>query len=128
MKLYAITRGDYSDYHIITLTADKNVANQLAKRFKSNDDFYGDARIEEYEAGEIILGKELYYVRMEDGNITDVREDYSDYNIYNTSVTKVKGLKGKEVYYTYVLTDSRDKAQKIGKDRIMKHVARYKRA
>ena len=125
MKLYAITRGDYSDYHIIALTADKNVAKQLAKRFSNRDGFYGNATIEEYEDGKFILNKELYYVRMEDGNIVDVTPDLSEYDLYHSSVTHVS-LKDHEAYYTHVLAESSIEAQKIGKDRIMQYIARRK--
>lgn len=44
MKLYAITDGEYSDYGIITLTADEAKAERLAKMLNAN--------IEEYEDGE----------------------------------------------------------------------------
>lgn len=120
MKLYAVTKGDYSDYHIITLTADKEVAKKLAKRFSGT---YDDAMVEEYEDGEIILGKELYFVRMVDGNIDDVTEDDSEYNLFDTSVCHGNTWGGKPMYYTHVLTDTAEKAAKIGKDRIMKYIA-----
>lgn len=44
MKLYAITDGEYSDYGIITLTADEAKAERLAKMLNAN--------VEEYEDGE----------------------------------------------------------------------------
>lgn len=44
MKLYAITDGEYSDYGIITLTADEKKAERLAKMLNAN--------VEEYEDGE----------------------------------------------------------------------------
>ena len=44
MKLYAITDGKYSNYSIITLTADEAKAERLAKML--------DANVEEYEDGE----------------------------------------------------------------------------
>lgn len=119
MKLYAVTIGDYSDYHIITLTASKNAARKIAKRFSGTY----DARVEEYEDGEIILGKELYFVRMVDGNIYDVAEDESYYNLFDTSVHRENTWGGKTMYYTNVLADSAEKAAKIGKDRIMKYIA-----
>ena len=119
MKLYAVTKGDYSDYHIITLTADKEAAKKIAKRFSGTY----DAMVEEYEDGEIILGKELYFVRMVDGNIDDVTEDGSEYNLFDTSVYHGNTWGGKPIYYTHVLTDSAEKAAKIGKDRIMKYIA-----
>ena len=119
MKLYAVTKGDYSDYHIIALTASKDAAKKIAKRFNGAD----DAKVEEYEDGEIILGKELYFVRMVDGNIDDVTEDGSEYNLFDTSVYHGNTWGGKPIYYTHVLTDSAEKAEKIGKDRIMKYIA-----
>lgn len=119
MKLYAVTKGDYSDYHIITLTASKDAAKKIAKRFSGSY----DAKVEEYEDGEIILGKELYFVRMVDGNIDDVAEDDSDYSLFDTSVYHGNTWGGKPMYYTHVLTDTAEKAAKIGKDRIMKYIA-----
>lgn len=119
MKLYAVTKGDYSDYHIIALTASKDAAKKIAKRFNGAD----DAKVEEYEDGEIILGKELYFVRMVDGNIDDVTEDGSEYNLFDTSVYHGNTWGGEPIYYTHVLTDSAEKAAKIGKDRIMKYIA-----
>lgn len=120
MKLYAVTKGDYSDYNIITLTASKDAAKKIAKRFSGTD----DARVEEYEDGEIILGKELYFVRMVGGNIDDVSVDDSEYHLFDTSVFRGCMYNGREMYYTHVLTDSAEKAAKIGKDRIMKYIAK----
>lgn len=120
MKLYAVTKGDYSDYHIITLTASRDAAKKIAKMF-SNE--YDKAKVEEYEDGKIILGKKLYFVRVVDGNVDDVAEELSDYYLFDTSVFRGHMYGGKEMYYTNVLTDTAEKAAKIGKDRIMKHIA-----
>ena len=35
MKIYVVTDGMYSDYHIITATIDKGVAEKIAKRFSA---------------------------------------------------------------------------------------------
>lgn len=122
MKLYAVTKGDYSDYHIITLTADKEAAKKIAKMFSDGE--YDKAKVEEYEDGKIILGKKLYFVRVVDGNVDDVAEELSDYYLFDTSVFRGHMYGGgKEMYYTHVLTDTAEKAAKIGKDRIMKYIA-----
>ena len=121
MKLYAVTKGDYSDYHIITLTADKEAAKKIAKMFSDGE--YDKAKVEEYEDGKIILGKKLYFVRVVDGNVDDVSEDFSDYYLFDTSVFWGHRNRGKDIYYTHVLTDTAEKAEKIGKDRIMKYIA-----
>ena len=49
MKLYAITKGDYSSYHICALTVDKKKAMKLKKVY--SDEWY-DAMIEEFEDGQ----------------------------------------------------------------------------
>lgn len=121
MKLYAVTKGDYSDYHIITLTADKEAAKRIAKMCSNGE--YDKAEVEEYEDGKIILGKKLYFVRVVDGNVDDVAEDHSDCYLFNTSVFGGFMNRGNEMYYTHVLADTGEKAAKIGKDRIMKYVA-----
>lgn len=124
MKLYAVTKGDYSDYHIITLTASKDAAKKIAKMFSDGDD---KAKVEEYEDGKIILGKKLYFVRVVDGNVDDVAEDSSDYYLFDASVLQGHMNSGKNMYYTHVLTDTAEKAAKIGKDRIMKYIAKKER-
>lgn len=52
-KLYAITAGEYSDYHIITLCSDREKAERLVRWYNRHEKF-GEAEIEEYEDGEII--------------------------------------------------------------------------
>lgn len=46
MTYYAVTKGSYSDYHIVTITADKEKAEYIAKCI-SNE--YDEAGVEEYE-------------------------------------------------------------------------------
>lgn len=53
MKIYAITKGTYSDYHICALTLDKEKAGRLKKVYS---DSWGEAIIEVFEDGE---GSEL---------------------------------------------------------------------
>lgn len=49
MKIYAITKGEYSGYHICALTADRAKAEKLRQIY--SDDVY-EAFIEEFEDGE----------------------------------------------------------------------------
>lgn len=49
MKIYAITKGDYSDYHICALTVNAQKAERLKALYSSD---YQDAFIEEFEDGE----------------------------------------------------------------------------
>lgn len=52
-KLYAVTSGEYEDYHIITLTESRRRAEKIAKMY--------DADVEEYEDNEELTAKPLTY-------------------------------------------------------------------
>ena len=129
MKLYAVTKGEYSDYHIIALTADKDVAEKLAKKYSNRTNAYcftEDAEVEEYEDGVVLLDRDCYFVRVQGGNVTEVvapnTEEtwfYDEEELYNKTVSgdRTNG------YYTYVLARNQDEAAKIGKDRVMKYIA-----
>lgn len=52
MKIYAITKGEYSDYHICAVTDDEEKAKTL-KLIESDE--YEEARIEEYDTEEPII-------------------------------------------------------------------------
>jgi len=44
-KIYVVTRGDYSDYHIITATTDFERADEIAKKFKGEIEIYDDSKM-----------------------------------------------------------------------------------
>lgn len=50
MKIYVVTKGQYSDYHIVAATLDKEKAERMAKRFS---DKWDECEVEEYEDGDI---------------------------------------------------------------------------
>lgn len=51
MKVYVITQGCYSDYHICAVTLDKDKAERLQKLYSAKEGSYMiTAEIEEYEA------------------------------------------------------------------------------
>ena len=52
-KLYAVTSGEYEDYHIITLTESRRRAEKIAEMY--------DADVEEYEDNEELTEKPLTY-------------------------------------------------------------------
>lgn len=129
MKLYAVTKGDYSAYHIIALTAKKDVAEKLAKQFSKRSGpcaIIEPANVEEYEDGEYLIGKSVYFIRVKNGEVTQIEDGSADDTwIYTEEViydeTVLKDACGG--YYTYVVSDDADKAAKIGKDRIMQYIA-----
>ena len=129
MKLYAVTKGDYSAYHIIALTADRGIADELAKQFSKKHDICAiaePARVEEYEAGAYLVGKSVYFVRVKNGEVTQLQDGsaedcwFFEEDVLGDETVSQDACGG---YYTHVVSDDADKAAKIGKDRIMQYIA-----
>ena len=90
-KVYVITKGDYSDYHICAVTLDKERAQKLQKMYT---DGINIAEVEEYIPNEakpmmFLFGVEFYkgqfirfkadeYKFYDDGNIEVSLDFYSD--------------------------------------------------
>lgn len=112
MKIYIITKGDYSDYHICNVTTDY----ETAKRYKEaySDDIWGDAHIEVYEDGE--NGKERYCWWY---NPVNNAAKISEYN------GKEKVMKNREdkIYSVYVYAPDEKHAAKKAQDMIAKYKA-----
>lgn len=47
MKIYVVTEGSYSSYHIVFVTVDRERADAFVKRYNKTD--YDDYRVEEYD-------------------------------------------------------------------------------
>lgn len=60
MKIYAVTKGEYSDYHICALTTSAEKAEHLQKLFNEK---YDEAKIETYEDGEGYEFNLYWYVK-----------------------------------------------------------------
>jgi hypothetical protein len=64
-KLYAVTAGEYSDYHIITICSNKEKAEEICKLYNRGDPYY-DASIEEYEDGvRVDLNRPIFKVTID---------------------------------------------------------------
>lgn len=89
-KVYIITDGDYSDYHIVAVFDDKKLANKFIKKFYIGN--YYEPRIEEHELNPLQelskKGCNAYFINIsQDGERLDfVSPEYasvSDFNRYN---------------------------------------------
>ena len=83
MKIYVITKGSYSSYHICAVATDKKKAKKLAKIYT---DRYDDAKVEEYDTEDcedLLSGKVPYEVIFDvAGEVLDARKviDVWDFN------------------------------------------------
>lgn len=120
MKIYVVTQGEYSDYHIITATTDKSVAERIANKFNGGTN-WSETYVEEYENAEIML-KPLFFVRFDKkGNVMECILETSSYG-YDSECAAVKYDCNKNTF-TYVIADTMEAAIKIGAERRAKFLA-----
>lgn len=122
MKVYIITKGDYSDYHICAVTTDKKKAEMLRKAYNDLDG-WRNARIETYDTDEFLTeiesGLKLYDCTMERDKPMFIFEVDLDY--MNSSDFKVRY--NRSTYCVYVWAKDEEHALKIASDKIAEYKA-----
>lgn len=124
MKIYVITKGSYSDYHICAVADNKKRAKELQKFFCQGEG-YEIPSIETFDTEEYTdvfdRGYKFYYCMMRNG-IIDISErvdnDYPD--------TNVRRNRKDNSYCLDVIAKDKEHAQKIFTDKIAEYKARYK--
>lgn len=114
LKIYVLTKGCYSDYHIITATTDYELACKIKDRFDKINSEWSDEKvnIEIYEDAELYL-KPNYFIRFDkQGNVVEAYEDTSEYGYDRYSGLDVKGG-----YFTTITTDNKESAIKIAAEK-----------
>ena len=117
MKLYAVTKGEYSDYHIVTLTTNKSRAERLAKLYS---DRWGGASVEEYEEANVNDHRIPYAVYFyTNGHIAAYLHEYDDfYRAERKTVLSNTSRNRTYDHLVYVLAESPEQATKIAIDRL----------
>ena len=117
MKLYAVTSGAYSDYHIITLQADEKKAQKIAEVLeKINYDRGID--VEEFESDEWEDDpRPVWLVRSFNGNILDIDATGSTHE--GTKMIRHAGIR-----LDMVKAKTSEQARKIVQDRLAEEKAR----
>lgn len=118
MKIYVVTRGEYSDYSIITATLDRNIAEAVAKKFSRGCD---EAYIEEFEDAEVMLKPCWFVVFCADGSVKEVKDVSDNYVRYQETGCWLP-FGSKEVYVS-VVADDVSSAIKIAAERRGKFLA-----
>lgn len=119
-KIYVVTKGSYSDYHIITATTDEEVANKIAKKFS---DGWDRASVEVYEDAELYM-KPVFYVRFEqNGDVHQIYNKSSNVYYYENINECNFGVDGKRVY-AIVQADNEEHAIKIASEKRAEFLAR----
>lgn len=126
MKIYVVTKGEYSDYHILTATTDKDLAEAIRTKFYTGNS-WDECRIEEYENADIYM-KDVYCVRFNQiGNVYEVEKADSSYDYAWEKInTFVKIANPSVVWdgYIYVQADTQEAAIKIASEKRAEFLAR----
>ena len=121
MKIYVITNGIYSDYHICGVATDYETAEKIRKHTSGR---YDESRIEEYETdtwSDIVRIGGIYHVNKYGAHLQASREDYdvdAAYNKRNVVIDYGNGAKG-----VNVIARDEDHAKKIASDLFAKYDA-----
>ena len=80
-KIYVVTKGIYSDYHVITATTDHELAKKIAARF---DEDYDETRVIEFSDAELML-RPAWIVHFDKAGIVieteECRDEYDYYDL-----------------------------------------------
>lgn len=118
-KIYVVTKGSYSEYHIITATTDKNLAKKIAKKFSARWD---KANVETYENTEILM-RPVYFVRFGlNGEVVQIM-DSSNCEYYYEDINRC-GFDAYGQVYVTVVADNADHAVKIANEKRAEFLAR----
>lgn len=119
MKIYVVTKGEYSAYHIITATTDEKLAHEIAAKYSDpeSDWSWGQAHVEEYEDAEKHLLPLFYVDIIDDGGHSvceSLEAEESEFTYY---------FEKKRLFHTGVFADSPEKALKIASERRTMYLA-----
>lgn len=118
MKIYVVTKGDYSDYHIITATTDKAQAKKIADKFSGD---WGEAKVEIYDDAEIYL-KTVWFVRFDTkGNVNELCANDSEYSYKQLNACSFDAAKG---VFVHVQADDEISAIKIASEKRAEFLAK----
>lgn len=118
--IYIVTKGHYSDYHIVAATTDKKIAEKIKKKF---DDDCGDCRIEKFPDAEEMLKTVWIVFFKANGDVWMCREAEDEYDY--RQVNKIVDTVYKRDYdmVVYVEADTEEAAIKIAAEKRAKYLA-----
>ena len=122
MTHYVITSGEYSDYHIVAVYADREEAYKVCKILNDRCE-YEDYTIEEYEDGSLVRYENLNtYCVLFDDNKTRIRENDSDDFEYCLRKEYWQYQDG-TVWAVFVFASNKEEALKIASEKRAKLMA-----
>lgn len=129
MKVYVVTAGEYSDYHIVGVTLDYKKAKDFAER-NTGEYYYNTYRVEVYDTDKLeVFSEWMHYwcvsTMNEDLWATEC-DDSISYGLDEMNVVqKAKHIQGIRLY-VYVVAEDEEHAMKIATDLFTKYQYRKK--
>lgn len=120
--IYIVTKGCYSDYHVIAATTDYDTAVKIAKKFDGDYNF-DSTNIEEFPDAEVMLKNVWRVYFKENGDVwrCDLSDDEYDYRMINRAVDMT--YKCDYDLVIYVESDTQEGAIKIAAEKRAKYLA-----
>ena len=129
-KVYIVTQGEYSDYHINTVFTDPHDAEvYCAVHNGCQVGIYGDYRVEEFEIGKIQYQPDkkigYWFSFEENGTLDEILHFMPKVgkSCIVPNVVKAKRLGNETLYTVGVMATSMEQAEKIAQDLIAKYKA-----
>jgi hypothetical protein len=117
---YVVTAGSYSSYHIIGVTTDLKVAEQIVTKF---DCGWDTPEIEEYDDGELML-RPAWLVKFDrNGNVKECGPCESEYDHRRIGLVDEIGGGYERYVRAYVSADTEDAAIKIAAEKRAMYLA-----
>lgn len=119
MKVYVITKGCYSDYHICGVCLDKKKAKEIAEAVSEEPRSLYEARVEEYDTDQFETQKLRFVVEYYSHKWTAEYDDYDFWKEYSENTVK-------DSHNFIVYADSPEQAIKIAQDMRAEYLAKKK--
>jgi len=116
MKVYVITSGRYSDYHINAVAVDPDRAELLRKWYSRSESWSDEPRIEVYDTeDDIVVGEPRRvwnFCILENGDISEGDEEWT----FDDKYENYFGFRYGNEFYAKIVARDRDVARKIAID------------
>lgn len=130
-KLYAVTAGAYSDYHIVALCSDKERATKICDMYNGNDigSMWG-AKVEEFDDGiQTDIDMPLYKIELSSSGKCKISECWGeekvDTMLDRQYAWRLNVLDSCGDLMIYVFADNMDMALKIARDKFAQYKAEH---
>lgn len=122
-KVYIVTAGEYSDYHIVGVYSSKENAKMVKNKINKNSDWdWADIEVWQVDRGieELKKHKSIYYVELNKrGDVIEVEKCWDDFAFRGVDVFE-SSISGN--LHTYVWANTKEEAVKIASERRTKYL------